>query len=147
MELRTEVEIAAAPPQVWQVLTDLRAYGEWNPFMVEILGELSVGARLAVTCSLPYGRLLRIQPKVLAVRSEHELRWVSRLWLGGLFDAEHFVLLRATPDGHTRFVNGQNVTGILVQYMGRRLTHVARGLVGMNEALRRRCERGAAQRA
>jgi hypothetical protein len=32
-ELSTEIEFEATPPEVWDVLADLPAYAEWNPFM------------------------------------------------------------------------------------------------------------------
>ena len=34
-ELTTFVDIDATPERVWQVLTDLPAYAEWNPFITE----------------------------------------------------------------------------------------------------------------
>jgi uncharacterized protein YndB with AHSA1/START domain len=32
-ELRTEIEIQATPDKVWQVLTSLDKYPEWNPLV------------------------------------------------------------------------------------------------------------------
>ena len=39
-ELRTEIEIAATPDRVWEVLSDLTAYPDWNPFIKEASGKL-----------------------------------------------------------------------------------------------------------
>jgi uncharacterized protein YndB with AHSA1/START domain len=30
-ELGTEVEIAAPPERIWEILTDFAAYPDWNP--------------------------------------------------------------------------------------------------------------------
>jgi hypothetical protein len=47
-ELTTSVDIDASPERVWQVLTDLPAYAEWNPFITEADGAVVVGERLTV---------------------------------------------------------------------------------------------------
>ena len=48
-ELRTFVDIDATPERVWQVLTDLPAYAEWNPFVTRADGAFVVGSRLAMS--------------------------------------------------------------------------------------------------
>src|SRR6266540_3158443 len=47
-ELRTEIEFDGTPQEVWEVLADLPAHGEWNPFITRIEGELRPGAKLDV---------------------------------------------------------------------------------------------------
>ena len=38
-QIRTEIDIAAEPEQVWDVLQNFDAYPEWNPFIPEIPGR------------------------------------------------------------------------------------------------------------
>ena len=45
MEIRTEVEIAAPAAEVWRTLTAFADYGEWNPFITQLSGELREGQR------------------------------------------------------------------------------------------------------
>jgi uncharacterized protein YndB with AHSA1/START domain len=52
-ELRREIDIDAPPPAVWAVLTDIRSYSEWNPFMPHLAGELREGAKLEVRIEPP----------------------------------------------------------------------------------------------
>jgi uncharacterized protein YndB with AHSA1/START domain len=52
-ELTAEIEIAASPDRVWEVLTDLDAYPAWNPFIRRASGELREGARLEVVIQPP----------------------------------------------------------------------------------------------
>jgi uncharacterized protein YndB with AHSA1/START domain len=47
IELRTSIDIAAPPERVWEVLTQLAAYPEWNPFIVRAEGTVAVGERLS----------------------------------------------------------------------------------------------------
>ena len=51
-----------------------------------------------------------------------------------------FSRLVPIDSARTRFVHGEDFTGILVQAMGRTLTQTARACVGMNQALKRRVE-------
>ena len=45
MALRIDhsLDIAASSETVWDVLTDLSSYGEWNPFVIEAASTLVVG--------------------------------------------------------------------------------------------------------
>jgi hypothetical protein len=137
MELRTEIEIAAAPIRVWQALTQLGDYPRWNPFVTEIAGKLAVGERLSITYSFLDGTEIRFRPELTVVRPPEELRWRARLWWRNVFDTEHCVVLSEVRGSQTRLAQVELVTGWAVNYMGRRLTQTARGMVGMNEALKR----------
>ena len=140
MEIRTEVEIAAPTSAVWRALTDFGEYQEWNPFITRISGELREGQTLDVHLSLPEGRDHEIQPRLLRCQENEELRWRGHLLFPGLFDGEHFFrLLELAPD-RTRFVQGENFTGVLVRFSGRTIERAARGFVYMNQALKRRVE-------
>jgi hypothetical protein len=141
MQLRTEIEIEAAPDKVWNVLADFARYGEWNPFITSAKGELVQGNRIEVMLSLPESnREMRFRPELVVVDPNRELRWKGRLYVPGLFDGEHFFQLSEAAPSRTRFVHGENFSGILVKYMGRTLTHTSRGFVYMNQALKRRVE-------
>jgi hypothetical protein len=142
LELRTELEISAPPARVWQVLTDFAAYHEWNPLISAVSGQPKPGAKLSVTLSPPESAEQKLSPEVIVYDEPRELRWVSKLWLRGLYDGEHFFQCRETEEGGTRFVHGENVSGWLVKFTGKRLEHLARGLVYMNVALKRRVETG-----
>jgi uncharacterized protein YndB with AHSA1/START domain len=43
-ELRTEIDIAAAPEEVWAQLVDLPSYAGWNPFILAASGSAAVGS-------------------------------------------------------------------------------------------------------
>lgn len=141
MELRTELEIDAPPERVWAVLTDFRAYHEWNPFITHIGGALRVGEKLSVTLSPPESRDWRFRPSLLVCDAPRELRWLGHLWIKGLFDGEHFFQCHEAVGGRTRFVHGENLKGFLVKYLSGNMTNVARGFVYMNQALKKRVEK------
>jgi len=76
--LRSEmIDIAAPAAVVWQILTDLDKYGEWNPFCVHCTSTLEMGA--AVNMSLvDYvnpGRLMPNVEYVCAFEPGKRLSW------------------------------------------------------------------------
>jgi hypothetical protein len=140
MELKTEVEIEAPPARVWEILTDFGRYPEWNPFLLDIRGELTSGSKLQIAAGSTAGRQWSFEARVMAVDPGHEVRWTSHWLLERLFRGEQFFLLKPVENHGTRFVHGAEFGGVLVKYVGNFLTETARGFIGMNQALKRRAE-------
>jgi len=140
MQLRTEIEIEAPPERVWQVLTDFSSYHAWNPLITSVQGELAVGQTLTVAMSPPEMSETTFRPTVLVCDAPHELRWRGQVWFKGLFDGEHFFRVEEKEGGRTRFVHGEDFTGVLVRFANQKLTLVARGFIYMNQALKKHLE-------
>lgn len=134
-ELRTEVEIAAPPEQVWHHLTDLAAYAGWNPFITSAAGSVAVGARLTLRMEPPGGRAMTFRPTVTQVEPGRVLEWLGRLGVPGLFDGRHRFELQPTAAG-TRLVHREWFRGLLVRAMRGSLDGPTRqGFEAMNAAL------------
>jgi hypothetical protein len=140
MELRMEVEIEAPAQRIWEVLTDFTAHAQWNPFVTAISGRLAIAARLDVTYSFPDGSETRLVPEIVVLHPPRELRWRSHVLLASLLTIEHYFVLGETGRNRTRFAQGEHLSGFGVKYFGKRHTAVARGMVAMNQALKRLVE-------
>lgn len=141
MEIRTEIEISATPAEVWAELVEFQRYPEWNPFIVSLRGEAKVGTSLEVTMSLPdSNKEHTFRPRLVKCEEAAELRWLGHLWMKGLFDGEHFFRLEASGPDSTRFVHGEDFSGVLLRFLLPRMNDVARGFVYMNLALKKRVE-------
>ena len=139
-KLYTEIDIDASPEIVWSELTNFEQYSEWNPFIKQISGELSVGSQLAVTVHPPGGNAMSFEPKVLTVNKNKELRWRGRVLLPKLFDGEHFFKIEET-DGKVHFIHGENFSGILALLLwGSMEAETKQGFLEMNKSLKTRCE-------
>jgi hypothetical protein len=112
--IATNVEIDAPPGRVWSVLVDLPAYREWNPFIVEASGPVVVGETLSLRFALPGRDPMTIEPRLLVVEPERELRWQGRLLFPGLFDGEHVFALTPLENGRTRLDHWEDFRGLLV---------------------------------
>jgi hypothetical protein len=139
-ELRTEIEFEGTPREVWEVLADLPAHGEWNPFITRIEGELRPGAKLDVRLEPEGERGITMHPTVLVAEPGRELRWLGHLLVRGIFDGEHRWLIEEAGPGRVRFTQNERLGGIMLPLLWRRLRDggTSRGFRAMNEALARR---------
>jgi hypothetical protein len=142
--IATSIEIDATPARVWEVLVDLPAYREWNPFIVEAAGELAVGETLSLRMALPGWEPLTIEPRLLVVAPERELRWRGRLVVPGLFDGEHAFVLTPLPGERTRLDHTESFGGLLLP-LAKRLIHdaTAESFRALDAALAERAAGGA----
>lgn len=112
-ELAVEVEIAASPSRVWEVLTDFRAYVEWHPYQT-ITGDAEAFGRIEVTSrrlgsdgveTRSTGIIMRFEPTIaLEFVSGSPFFWGARRWFH----------LQATPKG-TLLRHGTTFTGWLAR--------------------------------
>ena len=138
--LVTEIHIDAPPERVWQVLRDLDAYPEWNPFVVRATGRAEVGERLTLRLQPVVGRATTVRPTVLEVREGARLRWLGRFGIRGILDADHRFALEPSGAG-TRLVQEEDFRGLLVPFVARTLDRgTLPAFVLMNAALKARAE-------
>ena len=57
---------------------------------------------------------MTIEPRLLVVEPERELRWKGRLLIPGLFDGEHAFVLTPLEDGRTRVDQSERFAGLLL---------------------------------
>ncbi|MCO6484670.1 MAG: SRPBCC domain-containing protein [Saprospiraceae bacterium] len=138
--ISTSIRIAAPPQKVWEVLTNVTAYPEWNPFIRRLEGKLAPGTRLDVEIHPPGGSAMRFRPVVLEATMPVVLKWKGKLLIKGLFDGEHAFRLAPDAGGGTIFHHEEEFTGWLVPLLSGALVRTEQGFHAMNEALRRRCE-------
>ncbi len=75
-----EVEIAAPASVVWEVLTDLPHYREWNPFTVQIDSTLKLGEPVDLHIPIPgqQGQEMVVREYLIAFERERLLSWEQR---------------------------------------------------------------------
>jgi hypothetical protein len=140
-EIKTEIEINAAPERVWSILMDFPSYPEWNPFIRRIEGIGEVGERLSVLIHPPGGQGMEFRPVVLGVIPNRELRWRGRVLLPGVLDGEHYFQLTQAGANRTRFVQAEFFSGLLAWLLKGKLdVGTKAGFEAMNQALRARAE-------
>lgn len=140
-ELHTQIEVAAAAPRVWQVLTAFDAYPEWNRYLRRIRGELRVGARLTVNAHAGHNAPSEFQPVVLRVEPDRGFAWLGTYIVPGLLDGEHSFAIEPLGAGRCRFVHREQWRGLLWRIHRRYWLQGLRvGFEAMNLALKKRVE-------
>lgn len=137
--IETEIEIDAPVETVWEVITDLDAYYEWNPFIPMASGEPHVGERIRIRVEPPGSFGGTFRPRVEIHEPNRRLVWLGRLGLPGLFDGRHDLAAESLPESRTRFVQRETFSGLLVPVFFRE-NAVRRGYESMNAALKERAE-------
>ncbi|MDO5669110.1 MAG: SRPBCC domain-containing protein [Corynebacterium sp.] len=108
-------EIATADRETaWAVIADLENYPTWNPHVVHLAGEATVGTRL-VNHTRSGNTEITFHPEVLIAEPNRELRWRGSLGMRGLADGEHYYRIDPgpTPEQIT-ITQGEVFRGVLV---------------------------------
>jgi hypothetical protein len=144
-QLATAIDIDASPAQVWEVLSDLGAYAQWNPFIVSADGAAVVGDRITLRMRPAGGRTGTFRPTVLESDPGRRLHWLGRTGFRGVFDAEHTFTIEGRPDGGARLRQDEEFRGVLVPFLARSLDKgTLPAFHAMNQALKQRVEHAAA---
>ncbi len=137
----TEITINASTEIVWKVLMDFESYPSWNPFVTRIEGDPVVEQKLSITVSPKGKKPMDFSPTVLVNEKEIEFRWVGQLLMNGIFDGEHYFQLEVIDENTTRFVHGENFSGLLARLIfGILEESTTKGFTAMNEAIKARAE-------
>jgi hypothetical protein len=135
-QIETQVAIAAPAEQIWTLLMDFPRYPQWNPFIRQIEGRPEVAEKLRVEVQPTGGHAMSFEPQVLVVQTAHEFRWKGRFFVSGLFDGEHYFLLRKQGEHQTMLIHGERFSGLLVPFFRSQLESGTRaGFEAMNHAL------------
>ncbi|WP_037495898.1 SRPBCC domain-containing protein [Sphingobacterium deserti] len=141
IDIELEITINATMVDVWAVFSDFKAYSDWSPTLHFIASAPEVGKKVAVLLHQPDGKKMTMHPKVLRLSAGKELRWLGRVFLPGIFDGEHYFILKPNADGTTQFIQGENFNGILVPFLKKMILGPTReGFEAFNIALKKRVE-------
>lgn len=111
--MTTSSTVPGPKQEVWETLTDLRGYGDWNPVVTSASGELREGGDLDLRLELPGHEPEDFEASVLIYRPERKLRWQERLVLPGLEDWEYEFILEPVDGGRVLVVQHLRIEGLL----------------------------------
>ena len=134
-------QVRAPAAVVWEVVTDLARYGEWNPFVVECRSNLVVGAPIDMRVRLVGSFAQPQREEILAHEAGRRLCYgLRRSVLGALASERCHVVESLGPalaHYESRFALRGALSPVVRALLGRSL---ARGFTAMTDALVRRAE-------
>ncbi|WP_040808363.1 SRPBCC domain-containing protein [Nocardia concava] len=135
------VEIDAPAELVWQVLTDVEKYGEWNPFCLECRTSLEPGAPIDMKVRLVGPKPKQQREFIHSVTPGEEFSYRMKPAPLGLLSSERSHVLTSLADGRTRYLSHFQLNGPLAPVvsglLGKALTT---GFEGMTNAVKTRAE-------
>ena len=135
----TSIDIDAASSTVWELLTDLEAYSEWNPQTTSASGTVAMNEVVDLHVEPTGSRTADIRATVTRFEPESALEWVTKLPIPGLFTARHSFELDDLGNGRTHFINRERLSGLLVPVVV--ANDAVRDYEAMNRALKEHAER------
>jgi hypothetical protein len=113
--IRTEIEIDAAPATIWEILTDLDSYQEWNPHITEASGDLQEQATIEIHVqgTESRSRMVTMTATVTDIEPGRTLQWIGSLFFSWIFEGRHTFYLEPLDNDRTRFSNHEHRSGLL----------------------------------
>jgi len=140
------LEVDAPPTVVWEVLTDLPRYPEWNPFVVECRSTLEPGAPIDLLVKLRAKPQRQREWMIENVAGKGFAYRMKPFPLGALSSRRSHELVDL-GGGRTRYRSHMQLAGWLMPLVRALLgTNLARGFTDMSAAVRSRSEQLTAER-
>jgi hypothetical protein len=138
---QTTFEINAPASRVWQVLTGLERYAEWNPQIPSASGRLEVGGRIRLRLALPERPTLDLSATIEEVLPERLLTWRGHVVRPWFFEGYRKFAIQPIDGGRTSVTHVEDIHGLLAPLFSVLMgAAVAKSQQALNAALRARAE-------
>ncbi|WP_295895679.1 SRPBCC family protein [uncultured Vibrio sp.] len=111
--VHTEIIIPSTPEKVWQVLTDIERYHEWNSAITLVNGELKEGHKVTYRFQETDAKAANISSEVIEITPYKHLNHKGGIWGVITFD-QHYNL--EPHELGTRFIIHEEYTGVYVNF-------------------------------
>jgi hypothetical protein len=109
--------ISASPEKVWQLLTDVPGYLEWNSTLVSFTGDISLGGFVSMEVPEAPGQVFKVKVTEFTPRK-------SMLWVSGfapMFIGRRSFALASDHEQMTYFTMSEVFAGLMLPLAAKRL--------------------------
>lgn len=140
-EIHTEIEIHATPEKVWQALSDLEHWSDWNPFIYRAIGKAGLGEKVDIAFKNGAKEMV-LHCTVTGLEPNRELRWKYRIGHPALWSGEHSMRIAPAGEGGARFIDREVINGLLIPLLvkDKDADKSRRDFESMDQALKKQAE-------
>lgn len=140
LRIEHRVGIQAPAEVIWEVISDLGSWEQWNALYPKASGEIRIGSVLDITLALPGQAPQQIRPTVMEWVPNEQLHWRLST-LGGLVKTIRFFEIESLAEASCIVSNGEILGGLMGPRIGKRMGRaIYRGFAEMDDALKARAE-------
>jgi hypothetical protein len=140
LRIEHRVGVQAPAEVIWEVISDLEAWSQWNKLYPKASGQIRIGGALDMTLALPGQAEQQIRPTVMEWVPNEQLHWKLTM-LGGLVKTIRYFEIETLAGANCIVSNGEIIGGLMGPRLGKRMSRtIYRAFVDMNEALKARAE-------
>ena len=140
VKLERRIGIQAPDEIVWEILSDIPGWADWNPIYPQAQGEIRIGNRWTVELALPGEKPRTINPVILDWAPYDHIHWRLDA-LRGWVRTVRFLEIEKMGEENVIFSNGEIFDGWMGPSAARRLRRpILDGFEALNEALKAKAE-------
>ncbi len=139
-EIKGSVMVNAPASKVWERVIDFPSYPTWNPFIVQMKGELKEGSAFEVVISTPNKKEIRLRSRAVKVENGKEALFKGTV-RKGLLSMDHSFLVEGLEDAKCILTQHIALRGLLSFFSRATARDLQAGLGNMNAEVKRLCEK------
>ncbi len=141
LTIQEQTVVNASPETVFNIITDLDRYEEWNPWITEACGTPEEGRLIKVKAKMG-DRIISVQHRILISNPNIEFRWCDVGWFTKLAYGERARFIKSLASGNVEYRVELTVTGSFCWFVKLVYgTFLETGLKTETDALKERAER------
>ena len=138
---QTTFEVNAPASRVWQVLTTLGSYGDWNPQIPRITGTLEQGATIRLRLALPRRPAMDVSAIIEQADPEVLLTWRGHVLAPRLFEGYRKFAIQPITPARVSVTHVEDIHGLIAPAFALLIGRpVQKSHEALNQALRDRAE-------
>ena len=112
LTIQEQTIVNASPETVFNIITDLGRYEEWNPWIVKASGTVEEGRLIKVKAKMG-DRIISVQHRILISKPNIEFRWCDVGWFTKFAYGERSRFMKSLANGGVEYRVDLTVTGFL----------------------------------
>jgi hypothetical protein len=139
--IETSIVIQAPVEHVWAILTDIDNYRNWNPFIVDVCGQLLEGQKIQFHKAMRGGAIPNYSRVDVFNAENHRLCWTTTYIHALFFRTMNSFTLEALDEKSACLIQVESQQGFVSILSLPSMLHSLRSsMVSMNKALKRHAE-------